>query len=289
MLAERAGGDWRPNVQHGIEMILMRRLASRLTMPILLVDAQGDLAYFNHAAASVLGRRLEDTEPIARDEWMALFRPADVDGRQLKREEVPLLVATDAGTPSWSRGSILGLDGVVREIEGVAFPLIGHGDRMLGVVAMFWDCANPPPPGVPHAGGPLDLASPGGDRPLELLLMRQLASCLKTVIALVGPDGSLLFYNEPAERLVGRRFDEADAMSAEEWSALLQPLDEAGRPIDTEERPMIVALRRQLPAHRRYSIRGFDRVLRAIEGLAFPLVGGGRQLGAVGIFWERAG
>jgi len=79
-------------------------------------------------------------------------------------------------------------------------------------------------------------------------------------------------------------------MLAEEWAALLRLADEAGNPIDGDERPMIIALRRQQPAYRRYSIRGFDRVPHVIEGLAFPLVGNtGGQLGAVGIFWEHAG
>ena len=75
----------------------------------------------------------------------------------------------------------------------------------------------------------------------------------------------------------------------EEWSARLEPADEHGQPIALEERPMFVAQRRQLPVHRRYSIRSFDGVRQRIEGLAFPLVGErSRQLGAVGIFWEVA-
>ncbi|MCI0635186.1 MAG: hypothetical protein L0206_14940, partial [Actinobacteria bacterium] len=169
-----------------------------------------------------------------------------------------------------------------------AFPLIGHGDQMLGAVAIFWDPAAPPRPGVPRPGGPLDLASPGGDRPVELLLMRQLASYLTPIIYLVGSDGSVLFWNEPAEQVLGRRFDEEDPMSVEEMSGLLQPTDEAGKPIELEERPMIVALRRQRPAHRRSSIHNPDQEVRNIEGLAFPLVSiAGRQLGAVGVFWER--
>jgi hypothetical protein len=71
---------------------------------------------------------------------------------------------------------------------------------------------------------------------------------------------------------------------------VLQPTDEAGEPIDFAERPANIALVRQQPAHRRYWIRGFDRVLHEIEGLAFPLIAiAGRQLGAVGIFWEHTG
>jgi hypothetical protein len=53
---------------------------------------------------------------------------------------------------------------------------------------------------------------------------------------------------------------------------------------------MIIALRRQQPVHRRFSMCGFDRAIHEIEGLAFPLVGNqGGQLGAVGIYWECAG
>jgi PAS domain-containing protein len=138
--------------------------------------------------------------------------------------------------------------------------------------------------------GPLDLASPGADRPVELLLMRQLASYLRPAIFLLGPDGTALFYNEPAGLLLGRRFEETEEMGLAEWSALVQSSDEAGEPIAFEERPVVIALHRQQPAHRRFWIRGFGQVRYEVEGIAFPLVdNGGRMLGAVGIFWEHAG
>jgi len=276
--------------QHGIEMILMRRLASQLTMPIVLVDPRGDLVFFNAAAAAVLGRRFEDTEPILRGEWSALFRPANSDGSLIKREELPLYVATEHREPSHRSGWVRGLDGVARSFEGLAFPLIGQGERMLGAVGIFWDPSAPPQPGAPRASRPLDLASPGGDRPVELLLMRQLASYLATAIFLMGPDGTLLYFNETAETLLGRRFDETEPMNAEQWSALLPATGATGAPIGVEERPIVIALRRQQPAYRRFSIHGFDGVCHPIEGLGFPLVDSAhRQLGAVGIFWERSG
>src|SRR3990172_2483242 len=256
-----SAGDGQAMAQHGIETILMRRLASQLTMPILLVDPKGDLVYFNAAAALVLGQRFEDTGGILGGEWSARFRPSDADGSPIKREELPLFVATERREPCHRRFWMRGLDGVAREVESIAFPLIGQGERMLGAVGVFWDLGAPPRPGVPRAGGSLDLASPGGDRPVELLLMRQLASYLTTVIFLLGPDGATLFYNEPAERLLGRRFDEAGDMSVEEWSARLPATDAAGEPIDPDERPLIIALRRQQPAYRHYSIRSFDQVV----------------------------
>src|SRR5258705_7071499 len=244
--------------QQGIEMILMRRLASLLTMPILLVDPNGDLVFFNWAAAPILGRRFENTGPIVRGEWSALFSPAHRDGSAMKREEQPLFVATERREPCHRRGWVRGLDGIARDMEGIAFPLIGQGERMLGAVGMFWDPAAPPLPGIPRPGRPLDLASPGGDRPVELLLMRQLASYLKTAFFLVGPDESMLFFNEPAERLVGRRFDEAEPSDMEEWSARLGPADEHGLPIAREERPTVVAQRGQRALHPRHSIPCYD-------------------------------
>ena len=47
---------------------------------------------------------------------------------------------------------------------------------------------------------------------IELILMRQLASHLRIPIFLVHGRGTLLFCNEPAEALLGLRFDEAGEM-----------------------------------------------------------------------------
>ena len=57
---------------------------------------------------------------------------------------------------------------------------------------------------------------------VELILMRQLASYLAVPIFLVDPDGNLLYYNEPAERLLGRRYDETGEMPAAEWASGLR-------------------------------------------------------------------
>ena len=44
-------------------------------------------------------------------------------------------------------------------------------------------------------------------KPIELILARQLATTLAMATFLVDPDGTLVFYNEPAERLLGLRFE----------------------------------------------------------------------------------
>ena len=124
---------------------------------------------------------------------------------------------------------------------------------------------------------------------VELILMRQLASYLAVPIFLVDPDGNLLYYNEPAERLLGRRYDETGEMPARRVVDGLRP-DGRGR---EPARRRGAAARRSpsrsgMPAHRALVIRGLDGVARRIAVTAFPLEGQGRRrLGAVAIFWEE--
>lgn len=123
-------------------------------------------------------------------------------------------------------------------------------------------------------------------REIEVILMRQLAGYLAMPVFVVDPDGNLLFYNEPAEELLGRRFDEAGEMPMAEWSTVFQPRDEEGQPLSPESLPLVTALRKRAPAHGAVRITGLDGVTRRLDIVAFPLVGlGGRLLGAVAVFW----
>lgn len=121
---------------------------------------------------------------------------------------------------------------------------------------------------------------------IEVILMRHLAGYLALPIFVVDPAGTLLFYNEPAEALLGRRYDEAGEMPFEDWSTVFVPQDDAGAPLPPESLPLAVALRERRPAHGRLRIVGLDGVRRVIEIVAFPLEGqSGRHLGAVALFW----
>ena len=122
---------------------------------------------------------------------------------------------------------------------------------------------------------------------IELILLRQWASYLAMPIFVAGSDENLLFYNEPAEVLLGRRFDEAGEMPLQELATLFQTTAEDGSPLPAEALPLGIALRQRRPAHRRLRFRALDGIWRTVEVTAFPLVGQGDQhLGAVAIFWE---
>lgn len=123
---------------------------------------------------------------------------------------------------------------------------------------------------------------------VELILMRQLASYLAMPVFLVDPEGQLLYYNESAEQLLGRRYEETGEMPLAVWATAFAPTAEDGSPLPPDALPLTVALQKRRAMHRELWIRGLDGVRRRIAVTAFPLEGqGGRHLGAVAIFWEQ--
>jgi PAS domain-containing protein len=122
-----------------VEAILLRRLASRLRMPILMVEPDGRLAYCNPAAEPLLGRPLAQLGGMLLPEWYDAFQPSDADGSLIKREDHPLNVARTRLQPCHRRLFFRALDGKRRGIEGTAFPLVGQCDRHLGAVGIFWE------------------------------------------------------------------------------------------------------------------------------------------------------
>jgi PAS domain-containing protein len=123
--------------------------------------------------------------------------------------------------------------------------------------------------------------------PIEVVLLRQVAGYLSTPLFLVDEDGGLEYYNEPAELLLGHRYEETGQMPLEEWGRLWAPTDADGRPLDPDELPLAVAVRDRKPVQGGYFIRGLDGIERSLTVTAFPLeASDGAHLGAVAVFWE---
>ena len=126
-------------------------------------------------------------------------------------------------------------------------------------------------------------------REVELILVRQLASYLTLPIFVVDPRGNLLYYNEPAEALLGQRYEETGEMPVEEWGTMFVPRDSDGVPLPPSALPLVRALQHHRPEHGRMVIDGLDGVRRTLDVTALPLVGQhGRELGAMAVFWEVA-
>jgi PAS domain-containing protein len=124
-------------------------------------------------------------------------------------------------------------------------------------------------------------------QPIERILVRHLGSRLSVPLFLVDTEGTLVFYNEAAEGLLGRRFDEAGEMTFETWTTAFAVRDEHGFPLEIDEIALVKALRQGRPAYSRFDMTGLDGATRTLEVAAFPLQGqGGSRLGAVALFWE---
>lgn len=126
-----------------------------------------------------------------------------------------------------------------------------------------------------------------GPKPIQIILARQLASSLDMPILLVDTVGTLIYYNEPAELILGQHFDETGEMPADEWGKLFAVEDDMRNPIPQENRPMTIALTERRPISRAVWMRCGDQEWRYLNITVYPLIGeGGQFLGAQMIFWE---
>jgi PAS domain-containing protein len=122
-------------------------------------------------------------------------------------------------------------------------------------------------------------------KPLELILARNLMSALSTPAFLVDEGGLLVFFNEAAGNLLGKGFDEVGHVGPIEWGGLFGPYDEAGETIPYEELPVVRAVREGRPAHASFGVRAFDGAVHAVECSAFPILTAHGSQGGVAIFW----
>jgi PAS domain-containing protein len=125
-------------------------------------------------------------------------------------------------------------------------------------------------------------------RPLELILARNLMSALSTPAFLVDQGGLLVFYNEAAGMMLGKRFEELGTVGPEEWGSMFGPFDEAGEPIPYDELPLVIAVRNGRPAHADFAIRSSDGALHTVEASAFPILTAHGSQGAIAIFWPTS-
>jgi PAS domain-containing protein len=108
---------------------------------------------------------------------------------------------------------------------------------------------------------------------------------LSTPAFLANRPGDIVFYNEAAGAVLGRRFEERGVMSAQEWVEDFGPIDDDGRPIPVEDQPMTIALRNNRPAHVRHRIRSLSGTEYPVEVSGVPVIGSDGFVGAMVFFW----
>jgi PAS domain-containing protein len=125
-------------------------------------------------------------------------------------------------------------------------------------------------------------------KPLELILARNLLTSISTPAFLVDEHAALVFYNEAAGALLGRSFEDVGRMTPEEWTATYGPFRSDGEPVELDDLPTTRAVRDGRPAHAVFTIRSADGHRRRIESSAFPIVASEEgSSGAMIFFWPR--
>lgn len=123
-------------------------------------------------------------------------------------------------------------------------------------------------------------------KPLELILARNLLTSLSTPAFLVDEHAQLVFYNEAAGALLGRPFEDVGRMTPEQWISTYGPFGDDGQPMGLDELPTTRAIRDGRPAHGMFRIRSAGGAEHRIASSAFPIVASEKgSSGAMILFW----
>jgi len=106
-------------------------VAANLSVPVSLLDAEGNLVFFNQAAEAMHGVTFEEVGELAAAEWPKLFATASL-------EELPVGIALFERRPVHTIVPFTGADGVHRTVAVTAFPLVGREGELFGAFAIFW-------------------------------------------------------------------------------------------------------------------------------------------------------
>ena len=122
---------------------------------------------------------------------------------------------------------------------------------------------------------------------IEIILSRQLADSLSRPVFITDIEGNLIYYNEPAEEILGKRFEETGVMPVEVWGKIFKPMDEFKTPIAAEELPLVKTLRNVYPYHKSFWIESLQGKSQKISVTSFPIIGrSGNFSGGIAIFWK---
>ena len=123
-------------------------------------------------------------------------------------------------------------------------------------------------------------------KPLELILARNLITTISTPAFLLDDHARLVFYNEAAGALLGRSFEETGRMTPEDWIATFGPFDEDRNPVLIDQLPTTQSVRDGRPMHARFTIRSANGDEHRIEASAVPIMASERgSSGAMIFFW----
>jgi PAS domain-containing protein len=124
--------------QKSLTLIRAREVATNLALPIVVLDPEGTIVFYNEAAEAILGDTFESAGELSSQQWAAAFCPEREDGTPIPLHEVPGAVALLERRPHHLNLFYTGIDGVRRNVAVTAFPLVGREGELFGAFTIFW-------------------------------------------------------------------------------------------------------------------------------------------------------
>ena len=122
---------------------------------------------------------------------------------------------------------------------------------------------------------------------IEIILNRQLADCMSIPVFITDTVGNLIFYNESAEEILGKRFEDTGEMPVEQWANDFKPVDDKGNALSPDDLPLVKTLKHGTPFHKSFQIQSMQGQAQKISVTSYPIIGRtGVMLGAVALFWK---
>ena len=123
---------------------------------------------------------------------------------------------------------------------------------------------------------------------IEIILSRQLADCLTVPVFIVDPEGTLIFYNEPAEKILGKLFQDTGIMKVGDWGTAFYAHDNKGNSIPPSDLPLVSTIKSHIPAHKTFWIKNMEGKSYEISVTSIPIIGRSKEFsGALAIFWNN--
>jgi PAS domain-containing protein len=122
---------------------------------------------------------------------------------------------------------------------------------------------------------------------LPLILAREFAANVATPFLVIDAEGTLLYFNERAEQLIGSTSGELCPLPETLWRQRFSLRRPDGTVVADSETPSATARRERRPVHETLVYTGLDGNTRTLEVTATPLLGRGSRIeGVFLLFWE---
>jgi PAS domain S-box-containing protein len=125
------------------------------------------------------------------------------------------------------------------------------------------------------------------NRSLPLILAREFAANVATPFLVLDRDGTLVYFNERAEQIIGQSAAELGELEEHEWRARFSVERPDGSPVESADTPSAVARRECRPVHDVLVYTNRDGSRRTLSVTATPLLGRDDTFeGVFLLFWE---